>query len=220
MKAMILSAGRGERMRPLTDKLPKPLLRINNKPLLQYHVEALAEAGIRQLVINHAVMGNMIEEFFGDGSDFGVKIAYSPEGEEPLETGGGIRRALPLLGSNPFIVVNGDVMSDYDFAGLPAQPTSVAHLVLVSNPEHNPNGDFHLDNGLVRSEGEKKLTYSGIAVFKPELFLGIRDERFALAPVLRQAMASDQVSGEHFAGHWLDVGTPDRLKAAKSLIKQ
>ena len=219
MKAMILSAGRGERMRPLTDTLPKPLLRINDKPLLQYHVEALAAAGIRELVINHALMGNMIEDHFGDGSDLGVRIAYSAEGEEPLETGGGIRRALPLLGPEPFIVVNGDVLSDYDFATLPADPGCLAHLVLVPNPPHNPNGDFQLDNGSVRSEGNNRLTYSGIAVFKPALFEGIDEERFALAPVLRQAMAREQVSGECFHGRWLDVGTPARLEMAESLAK-
>jgi len=142
MKAMILAAGRGERMRPLTDQLPKPLLTIDGKPLLQYHIEALAAAGIRELVINHALMGEMIEERFGNGESFKVHISYSAEGDNPLQTGGGIKHALPLLGEAPFIVVNGDIWTDYDFSCLPAVPAGLAHLVLVNNPPHHPHGDF------------------------------------------------------------------------------
>ena len=205
-------------MRPLTDKLPKPLLRIGGKPLLQHHIEALAGAGIQELVINHAVMGEMIEAQFGDGAEFGVNISYSAEGDTPLETGGGIKRALPLLGPDAFIVVNGDVLSNYDFRRLPVQPTTLAHLVLVPNPDHNPQGDFYLDNGLVSDAGEPKLTFSGISVFKAELFKDIEEDHFPLAPLLRQAMAKGQVSGECFDGRWLDVGTPQRLELANNLV--
>ena len=216
MKAMILAAGKGERMQPLTDQLPKPLLTIDGKPLLQYHIEALATAGIRELVINHALMGEMIEERFGNGESFKVRISYSAEGDNPLQTGGGIKRALPLLGEAPFIVVNGDIWTDYDFSCLPAVPAGLAHLVLVNNPPHHPHGDFQLNGNEVQDGGEIRYTYSGIGVYHASLFTGIEQDSFPLAPLLREAMQKQLVSGEFFKGEWLDIGTPQRLQAINS----
>ena len=217
MKAMILAAGRGERMRPLTDSLPKPLLPVASKPLIAWQIEALVAAGITEIVINHAWLGEMIENALGDGAAFGARIRYSPEGEA-LETGGGIRRALPLLGEAPFLVLNGDVLTDYPFARLRDQAVALAHLVLVSNPEHHPRGDFHLQAGRVSAEGEPRLTFSGIGVYHPALFAACEPGRFPLAPLLRQAMAAGQVSGEHYPGQWLDVGSPERLRQAQDLL--
>lgn len=211
MKAMILAAGRGERMRPLTDRLPKPLLPAGGRPLIEYHLSALAEAGVGQIVINHAWLGERIEQALGDGSRWGVTLRYSPE-QEGLETGGGIFNALPLLGEEPFIVVNGDVWCRYPFARLPQEPAGLAHLVLVENPPHHAEGDFVLQGDRVRAEGEPRLTYSGIAVLRPELFNGCSAGRFPLAPLLRRAMRGGRVSGEYYPGEWVDVGTPDRLK--------
>jgi MurNAc alpha-1-phosphate uridylyltransferase len=212
MKAMILAAGRGERMRPLTDTTPKPLLPVCGKPLIAHHIEALARAGITQLVINHAWLGEKIESVLGNGSQYGVRILYSPEYPEALETGGGIFNALPLLGEEPFIVVNGDVMCDIDYRTLPSHPRGLAHLVLVPNPEHHPNGDFALQDGLIRSLGNPKWTFSGIGVYRPQLFQGCSAGKFPLAPILRNYMDHDQISGEIFAGFWMDVGTPQRLE--------
>ncbi len=212
MKAMILAAGRGERMRPLTDHTPKPLLAVRGRPLIEYHILALAAAGIRELVINHAHLGEQIVAALGDGRRFGIHIRYSPE-SPALETGGGIFRALSLLGDAPFVVVNGDVWSDYDFARLPSEPEGLAHLVLVDNPPHHPEGDFVLRGGRVQAQGGKKLTFSGIGVYRPQLFSGCRPGVFPLTPLLRAAMARAQVSGEHYTGIWCDVGTPERLRA-------
>jgi MurNAc alpha-1-phosphate uridylyltransferase len=213
MKAMILAAGRGERMRPLTDTTPKPLLSVCGKPLIAHHLEALAAAGICDLVINHAWLGEQIETTLADGSQYGVRIKYSPEYPEALETGGGIFQALPLLGDEPFVVVNGDVMCDLDYGRLPEEPQGLAHLVLVPNPEHNPEGDFALDNTLVRAEGEVKFTFSGIGVYRPELFKDCTPGKFQLAPILRRAMSEDQITGVIYKGFWMDVGTPQRLQA-------
>jgi MurNAc alpha-1-phosphate uridylyltransferase len=213
MRAMILAAGRGERMRPLTDTTPKPLLNVCGKPLIAHHIEALAAAGIRDLVINHAWLGEQIETTLADGSQYGVRIQYSPEYPEALETGGGIFQALPLLGDEPFVVVNGDVMCDLDYGRLPVEPQGLAHLVLVPNPEHNPKGDFALDNTLVRAEGEVKFTFSGIGVYRPELFKDCTPGKFQLAPILRRAMSEDQITGVIHKGFWMDVGTPQRLEA-------
>ena len=212
MKAMILAAGRGERMRPLTDHTPKPLLVAGGKPLIQHHIERLAAAGIRELVINHAHLGKQIEAALGDGSEFGVEIRYSPE-EPALETGGGIFRALPLLGPEPFLVVNGDVWTDVDLAGLAIDAGDLAHLVLVDNPSHNPKGDFVLIDDRVQSEGAPRLTFSGIGLYRPELFDGQTPGAFPLAPLLRQAMAAGRVGGQRHDGHWFDIGTPERLAA-------
>ncbi|MFB1010951.1 MAG: nucleotidyltransferase family protein [Thiopseudomonas sp.] len=219
MKAMILAAGKGERMRPLTLHTPKPLLPVAGKALIEYHIEALARAGFTELVINHAWLGEQLETALGDGSRYGVSICYSPEGQ-PLETGGGIFNALPLLGDGPFVLVNGDVWTDYDFALLPRQLKADAHLVLVENPPHHPQGDFALVNGRVQAQGASLLTYSGIAVLRPQVFAGCTAGAFPLAPLLRKAMDDGRVTGEQHAGHWLDVGTVERLAQAEQWVLQ
>ena len=211
MKAMILAAGRGERMRPLTDKVPKPLLEVGGKPLIQYHIEALRDAGFRELVINHAHLGYQIVERLGDGECFGVHIDYSAEPEGALDTGGGIKQALPLLDEQAFLVVNADIWTDYPYKQLNHEPEGLAHLVLIKNPAHNPVGDFQLQGRRVAADGESRLTFSGIGVYRPDLFTGSPDGAFPLAPLLRRAMRAGQVSGEHFQGRWLDIGTPQRL---------
>lgn len=217
MRAMILAAGRGERMRPLTDHTPKPLLPVAGKPLIEWHLEALAAAGLREVVINHAWLGKQIEAALGSGSRWGLRIHYSAEGDSALETGGGIFRALPLLGPEPFLVVNGDILCDLDYRHLPQAPAGLAHLVMVPNPPQHPAGDFHLDAGWLHVEGEPRLTFSGIGVYSPRLFAGCEDGRFPLAPLLRRAMAAQAVSGECHRGRWLDVGTPERLQLAERL---
>lgn len=218
MKAMVLAAGRGERMRPLTDDLPKPLLPVAGKSLIERHIEALASAGYVDIVVNHAWLGNRIEAALGDGSDFGVRIHYSPEGEQGLETGGGIYNALPLLGENPFLVVNGDIVTDYDYRNLPEVPVGLAHLVLVPNPAHHVEGDFSLEGENVYSTGSSLLTFSGIGIYHPRLFEGCRSGIFPLAPLLRQAMNQGQVTGELYGGLWIDVGTVDRLAEAERML--
>lgn len=219
IKAMILAAGRGERMRPLTDHTPKPLLRVGGKALIEYHLEALAAAGFEMLVINHAHLGHRIEQALGDGARWGLRIAYSPEGEgRALETGGGIFKALPLLGPGPFLVLNGDVWCQPDFSRLSLPPGRLAHLLLVDNPAHHPHGDFLLRDGLAldpsdqcRERRYSRLTFSGIGLYHPELFAGCRRGAFPLAPLLRAAMGQGRVSAEHYRGPWLDIGTPQRL---------
>lgn len=220
MKAMILAAGKGERLRPLTLHTPKPLVRVAGVPLIEYHVRALAAAGFTELVINHAWLGQQIEDYLGDGERFGVRIAYSAEGE-PLETGGGIFKALPLLGDQPFVLVNGDIFTDYPFAQLRRPLSGLAHLVLVANPTHHAGGDFCLQGGQVSDAqaGEGNLTYSGLAVLSPALFAECQPGAFKLAPLLRQAMAAGQVSGEQFAGCWVDVGTHERLAEVERLLE-
>lgn len=224
MKAMILAAGRGERMRPLTDTLPKPLLHVAGKPLIQHHIEALVRAGIVDLVINHAWMGQKIEMALGDGSQFGARIRYSPEGEQALETGGGIFKALPLLcegnANESFIVLNGDIFTEYTFNSLSLAPERLAHLVLINNPEHNPKGDFALAGSEVQSDGDPKLTFSGIGVYSPILFQACQSGRFPLAPLLRMAMQQGKVSGEHYTGLWMDIGTPARLEEINKAYTQ
>jgi MurNAc alpha-1-phosphate uridylyltransferase len=219
MKAMILAAGKGERMRPLTLHTPKPLVPVAGVPLIEYHLRALVAAGFKDVVINHAWLGAQIEAHLGNGSDRGLNISYSAEGE-PLETGGGIFKALPLLGNEPFVLVNGDVWTDYDFSQLPQQPAGLAHLVLVDNPDHHGKGDFCLQQGQVSDghEAASTLTYSGIAVIDPQLFKNCTAGAFKLAPLLRQAMAEGLVSGEYFNGHWVDVGTLERLAEVERLI--
>lgn len=212
MKAMILAAGRGERMRPLTDHTPKPLLKVGGQRLIEYHLRRLAAVGVCELVINHAYLGAQIEQVLGDGARYGVTIQYSAE-TEAMETGGGIFRALPMLGDAPFIIVNGDVWTDFPFERLLGAPQSLAHLVLVDNPPQHPQGDFGLQEQRVIADGEPRLTYSGIAVFDPKLFAGCQAGRFPLAPLLREAMARNAVSGEHYRGEWWDIGTPERLQA-------
>jgi len=211
MRAMILAAGRGERMRPLTDQTPKPLLEVGGKPLIQYHIEALRDAGFRELVVNHAHLGNQIVERLGDGAQFGVHIAYSAEPEGALETGGGIKQALPLLGEQPFLVINGDIWTDYPYQQLYREPEGLAHLVLIDNPPHHVQGDFQLNGRRVTTDGENKLTFSGIGLYRPDLFADSPGGAFPLAPLLRRAMQTGQVSGEYYQGRWLDIGTPQRL---------
>jgi MurNAc alpha-1-phosphate uridylyltransferase len=225
VKAMILAAGRGERMRPLTDAMPKPLLAAGGKPLIVWHIEALVRAGVRDIVINHAHLGRMIEAALGDGARFGARIRYSPEGEA-LETAGGIANALPLLGEAPFLVVNGDIFCDYDFASLPALAAGdLAHLVLVPNPPHHPGGDFALAGSRVAAPspapGLPLRTFSGIGLYRPALFAGIaRGEKAKLAPLLLAAMRAGQVGGELHAGRWTDVGTPARLGELDQLLSR
>lgn len=212
MRAMILAAGHGERMRPLTDSIPKPLLEVNGKPLIQYHVENLVSSGMTSIVINHARLGAQIERYLGDGGRFGADITYSPEGDIPLETGGGIFNALPLLGTDPFVVVNADIWTDFSFHTLPPQPPYLAHLVLVPNPPHNPRGDFSLTGPQAGLTGAPLYTFSGIAVYRPELFAGCKRSAFSLVPILRIATARQQVTGELYSGDWMDIGTPERLE--------
>jgi N-acetyl-alpha-D-muramate 1-phosphate uridylyltransferase len=221
MKAMILAAGRGVRMRPLTDTRPKSLLAVGGKPLIVWQLEKLARAGITEAVINHAHLGDMIEAALGDGSRFGLSLRYSPE-QQALETAGGIARALPLLGAQPFLVVNADIYSDYDFSALVRVELQdgLAHLVLVDNPPQHPRGDFALEAGRVRESGGSLLTYSGIGVYAPRLFGGIpAGAKLGLAPVLRKAIAAARVSGEHYHGRWHDIGTPERLQALDAELR-
>lgn len=216
MKVMVLAAGRGERMRPLTDHTPKPLLPVGGKPLIVWHLERLAQAGLREVVINHAHLGAQIESALGDGARWGLSICYSAEPEGALETAGGIANALPLLGHDEaFLVVNGDIWCDWDVsqAATALAAKDLAHLVLVPNPSHHAQGDFSLKDGKVGAGDTANLhTFSGIGVYRPQLFAGIqRGQQAKLAPLLRQAMAERRVSGELHTGRWVDVGTPQRL---------
>ncbi|MDO4694496.1 MAG: nucleotidyltransferase family protein [Eikenella sp.] len=226
MKVMILAAGRGERMRPLTDTLPKPMLPCGREPLIGWHLRRLADAGLCDIVINHAWLGHEIEAGLGDGSRYGVRIAYSPEGGQGLETAGGIATALPLLGDAPFLVINGDVLTDLDFRAMRAKAAlpagCLAYLWLVPNPAHNPQGDFFLHaDGRVGSEADadaEALTFSGAGIYHPALFAATPPRQAAkLAPLLREAMRQGQVRGERHGGLWLDVGTPDRLQQAAAI---
>lgn len=217
MRAMILAAGRGKRLRPHTDTLPKPLLPLNGKPLIEYHLEALAAAGFREIVINQGHLGKRLPEALGDGARWGVAINWSIEPPEALETGGGLHQALPLLGNGPFLAVNGDIWTDYPFARLRAVKCDYAHLVMIPNPPHNPNGDFRLAGGRLHADGEPRLTYSGIAVYHPRLFSGCTPGRFSVVPLLQDAMREHIVTGERHDGAWSDVGTPERLAQAESL---
>ncbi len=225
MKALVLAAGRGERMRPLTDQVPKPLLSVGGKPLIVWHLEKLAAIGVRDVVINTSWLADQFAATLGDGSQWGLRLQYSYEGSEPLETGGGMHHALSLLGVEaPFVAVNGDVWSDFDPAHLPREPDGEAHLVLVDNPNHHLEGDFSLaESGCLSVEGHDRLTFSGIGVYRPSLVdtwravfvdpakaLG-EPPRFKLAPLLRAAMGRGAVTGEHHRGRWTDVGTPQRL---------
>ena len=227
MKAMILAAGRGERMRPLTDHCPKPMLFAGGKPLIVWHIERLARAGIRELVINHAHLGHMLEERLGDGSEWGVSISFSAEADA-LETAGGIANALPLLGDAPSLVVNGDVYCALDYATFVARALMrftqgrLAHIALVDNPPHHPEGDFALDaSGQVLADGGSRLTFSGIGVYRPNLFAAVeRGSKARLAPLLHTAIRNNQLSGEHFRGRWEDIGTPERLAALDAELRQ
>ena len=211
MKAMILAAGRGERMRPLTDHIPKPLLKVGGKSLIVWHLERLAKAGFKEVLINHAHLGEQIEQALGDGSVWGLSIRYSPE-TTALETAGGIANALPLFGDAPFLVVNGDVFTEIDFGALQLVSPNLAHLVMVDNPPQHPDGDFVVDSGKVTNQGNHKLTFSGIGIYHPALFVDVeRGQAAKLAPLLRSAMIKGLVTGEHYQGIWHDIGTPERL---------
>ena len=219
MKAMILAAGRGERMRPLTDHTPKPLLSVGGKPLIVWHLERLAQAGFKEIVINHAHLGAQIEQALGNGSEWGLSLQYSPE-KVALETAGGIANALPLLGDAPFLVMNGDVFTDVDFASVFLIKHNLAHLVMVDNPVQHPNGDFALNNGKLYVEGESKLTFSGVGIYHPNLFKEVvRGQAAKLAPLLKNAMATKQVTGNHHIGQWYDIGTPQRLAELDAILK-
>lgn len=217
MRAMILAAGKGERMLPLTQNTPKPLLKVHGKPLIEYHLENLVSAGYQDIVINHARLGEKIEAYLGDGERFGASITYSAEGVEPLETGGGIYRALPLLGGEPFLAVNADIWTDYPFAGLINLKPVLAHLVMVENPVHNPGGDFVLDENIICESEGNKYTFAGIGIYNPSLFKTINQEKFPLAPLLRQAITTGKVTGELYTGQWIDIGTPERLREINQL---
>lgn len=216
MKAMILAAGRGERLRPLTETMPKPLVTVAGKPLIEHTIERLVAAGVKDLVINLGYRGAQLKQAVGDGDRWKASIAYSEEGDPPLETGGGVFQALELLGEGPFLLVNSDVYSDIDIAGLVRHAhehmaQDLAHLVMVPNPAHRPAGDFALSQDRLALEGPVHYTYSGIGLLRPELFCNCEPGRFPLAPLLRHAAACGQLGGEVHRGLWSDVGTPERL---------
>ncbi len=220
MDAFILAAGRGERLRPLTDTVPKPLIRIGGAALIEYHLRALARAGIRNVVINHAHLGALIRNHLGDGKRYGVRILYSDETDGVLGTAGGIVKALPLLQSDPFVTVNGDIWTDYRFERLPQEFPGLAHLMLVDNPAHNPGGDFCLEANRVRRLEQcsgPRLTFSGIGLFRRGLFEHRPASPAALGPLIADAAERDRVSGELYRGVWVDVGTPERLQEARHI---
>jgi len=216
---MLLAAGRGERMRPITDSLPKPLVPVAGKPLIDWHLGALARAGFREVVVNTSWLAPQLHAALGDGSAWGVSISWSDEGPVPLETGGGIFRAVPLLGPGPFLVVNADIWTDIDFATLSLEGDAHAHLMLVPNPPHNLRGDFGLDGDLVVSRDTDRFTYSGVGMFRREFFDGASGERFPLLPLLNRAIAARRVRGELHRGAWSDVGTPERLAALDARLR-
>lgn len=216
MKAMILAAGRGERLRPLTDQTPKPLIQAGPKRLIEYLIDKLVAAGFDDLVINYAHLGQQFPQTLGDGSRYGARIQYSPEQHGGLETAGGIINALPLLGSEPFLVVNGDIWTDFDFAALndfELAADAVCHLVLVDNPPHNPGGDFGLDtNDRLTSSANEKWTFSGIGIYRPDMFAGLSTAKRALKPLFDKAIAAGRISGQLYHGDWSDIGTIERLQ--------
>jgi N-acetyl-alpha-D-muramate 1-phosphate uridylyltransferase len=236
MKTMILAAGRGERMRPLTDFTPKPLLKVGGKPLIVWHLERLAQAGFKDIVINHAHLGEQIEQALGNGAQWGLSIEYSPE-KVALETAGGIANALHLLGSEPFLVINGDTFTEIDFKdaeknfkSTALQPNihagaglalKLAHLVLVDNPPQHPNGDFAIENGMLENIGAQMLTFSGVGVYHPSLFADIvKGQPAKLAPLLRKAIDHNAATAQYYQGIWHDIGTPERLRNLDEKLKK
>jgi N-acetyl-alpha-D-muramate 1-phosphate uridylyltransferase len=215
---MLLAAGRGERMRPLTDSVPKPLVQVGGRALIAWHLLALARAGFREVVINLSWLGPQLRAALGDGSSFGVSISWSEEGPVPLETGGGIFRALPLLGPAPFLVVNADIWTDIDFGRLELEPEAHAHLVLIPNPVHHPRGDFALEGDRVVSRDTDRFTYSGVGVYSCEFFAGCTEGRFPLLPLLNRAIAAGRVRAEVHRGQWCDVGTAERLASLSARL--
>ncbi len=220
MNAMILAAGRGERMRPLTDDCPKPLLEAGGRPLIDWHLEALARADFRRVVINTAWQGEKLRAHVADGRAWGLDVRYSDEGDHALETAGGIAQALPLLGPRPFAVINGDIHTDYPFERLTLPTGHLAHLVLVDNPPQHPEGDFALNGARVTTGDDARLTFAGIGVYRPALFSGLPARPLRLAPILRRAIAAGLVSGEHYRGAWLDIGTPERLRELDQRLRR
>lgn len=222
MKAMILAAGRGERMRPLTDRMPKPLLPAGGKPLIVWHLERLATAGFRQVVINHAHLGAQIEKTLGSGAAWGLDIAYSPEPPGALETAGGIAHALPLLGEDAFLIINGDIYCEWDFRRAFALADRSAHLVMVANPEHHSGGDFRLQGErLCPADGQQTLTYAGIAVFSASFFSSVTNGQvMKLRPLLDAGIAAGRVTGEEYRGRWCDLGTPERLGELDRILRE
>lgn len=222
MKAMILAAGRGERLRPLTDTTPKPLIQAGPKRLIEYLIDSLVSAGFADLVINYAHLGEQFPQALGDGKRYGARIQYSPELGGGLETAGGIINALPLLGNEPFLVVNGDIWTDFNFANLSRfdlAPDKLCHLVLVENPAHNPDGDFALDRqGNIFAKGSQKATFSGIGLYRPEMFDGLNNDKRPLKPLFDKAIAKQQVSGQLYHGQWSDIGTIERLQALETQL--
>ena len=218
MKAMLLAAGRGERMRPLTDSVPKPLVPVGGRALIVWHLLALARAGLREVVINLSWLGAQLRDALGDGSKFGVSIAWSDEGPVPLETGGGIFHALRLLGPDPFLVVNADIWTDIDFGRLALEPDAHAHLVLIPNPPHHPRGDFGLEGDRVVNRESGRLTYTGVGVYSCEFFAGCTEGRFPLLPLLNRAIAAGRARGEVHRGEWCDVGTAERLASLSARV--
>lgn len=210
---MILAAGRGERLRPITDGIPKPLVEVRGKSLLERHLEHVRSAGITEVVINIDWLGDMIRECVGTGERYGLEVAYSDETGNVLETGGGIHKALPLLGDEPFLVVNADVYTDMPVPEVDLAGNEVGHLVLVPTPDYSLHGDFDLDDGLVRNSDQPRYTFSGVAIYRPEFFAGCEPGRFPLAPMLREAADAGRLSGSVYHGDWADVGTPERLAA-------
>jgi MurNAc alpha-1-phosphate uridylyltransferase len=219
MRAMLLAAGRGERMRPITDSTPKPLVQVGGRPLIAWHLAALARAGIREVVINLSWLGAQVRATLGDGRDYGVAITYSDEGPVPLETGGGIFRAVPLLGPGPFLVVNADIWTDIDFAAVALEEHAHARLLLIPNPPHHPGGDFGLEGDLVVTRDTDRYTYSGVGVYRPEFFGGCTPGRFPLLPLLNRAIAAGLVRGEVHRGEWCDVGTVERLASLDARVR-
>jgi MurNAc alpha-1-phosphate uridylyltransferase len=221
MIAMILAAGRGERMMPLTKHTPKPLIKVKNIPLIEHSINALKQANISDIIINIAYLGEQIKSHLGNGSKFGVKITYSNEAKNALETAGGIIKALPLLGDEPFLVINSDVICDYDLSKLKLPHKSLAHLVLINNPKHNLNGDFSIGNNQQLTLAQNNpLTFSGISIYHPDFFKPYQNQqkKLALYPLLKNAINNKTLSGEYYSGHWYDIGTPERLELANKLL--
>jgi MurNAc alpha-1-phosphate uridylyltransferase len=221
--ALILAAGLGERMRPLTDTTPKPLLEVHGKPLIVHHIEKLAAAGVNYIAINTSHLADQFPDVLGDGSRWGVRLRYSYEGPTPLETGGGMLKALPLLGSDPFIVVSADIWSDIDYAALPWQPEGVAHLVMVPNPDFHPRGDFALLDGQLYDDdapaSAERLTFGNVGIYRPEIVAGEASGKFKLAPMYRRAIAQRKLSGERYDGFWRNVGNPAQLEQLRAEVR-
>lgn len=220
MRAMILAAGRGERLRPLTDRIPKPLVKVGDKPLIEHHLENLAAAGFRDVVINQGHLGDLLRDRLGEGERWNINIHWSEEQPEALETGGGIFRALPLLGSSPFLIINSDIWTNFPLVRLRAAKCDWAHLVLVPNPAHNSSGDFALQGARIRNQGAEKFTFSGISIYHPRLFDGCIDGKFSVVPILRRAIDEHVVTGALFSGAWGDTGTQERLEQVRVMAAQ